>query len=81
MSENDNDPAAPGLRAFIRLVNHDGRLYPLLALLAQLPEHNRLPLDQEAPQSGQAAWDFVTKHWPPLADCIVAGVEPVLVKP
>ena len=62
-----------------QLVDHDGRLYPLYGLLAQLPEHNRMVLDQEAPQSGQAAWEFVTKHWPALADCIVAGVEPVSV--
>ena len=81
MSDNDNDSAAPGPRAVIQLVNHDGQLYPLHALLAQLPEHNRMVLDQEAPQSGQAAWGFVTKHWPALADCLAAGVEPVSVKP
>ena len=81
MSDNDNDPPASMAQTAIQLVNHDGRLYPLDALLAQLPEHNRMVLDEEAPQSGQAAWDFVTRHWPALADCIVAGVEPASVKP
>ena len=81
MSDNDNVPPASMPQTAIQLVDHDGRLYPLHALLAQLPNHNLLLLNQEAPQSGQAAWDFVTKHWPALADCLAAGVEPVSVKP
>ena len=78
---SDNDLPASRPETTIQLVNHDGQLYPIHALLGQLPEHNLLLLNQEAPQSGQAAWDFVTRHWPALADCIVARVEPASVKP
>ena len=72
------EPAAavpPAAETVITVVDHDGRLYLLDALLAQLPDPHRLELQDEAPRSGQEVWDTVTRRWPALAACIVAGVE------
>ena len=73
-----NEPTAvvpPAAATAVPVVDHDGRLYPLHTLLTQIPEDYRLELQDEAPRSGQEAWDTVTRRWPALAACIVAGVE------
>ena len=68
--EGAHSPRAP---ADPVLVDHDGRLYPLNVLLAQLPSTHVVDLDTAAPRSGQEAWDYVCRHWPTLAASIVAG--------
>jgi hypothetical protein len=66
---------SPADEPTILLVAHDGRLYALHALLAQLPAAYRLELQDAGPRSGQEAWDLVTRRWPALAACIAAGIK------
>lgn len=65
----------PAIETAVPVVDHDGRLYPLHTLLTQIPDAHRLELQDEVPRSGQEAWDTVTRRWPALAACIVAGVH------
>ena len=59
------------------LVDHDGRLYRLDELLAQLPPARAADLDAAAPRTGQETWDTICRRWPVLAASIVAGTRPV----
>jgi hypothetical protein len=54
------------------VVDHDGRSYPLEALLRGLTQDELWIVDQSAPRSGQELWDEVVRRWPALAEEIVA---------
>lgn len=67
-------PAAvpPGL-----LVDHDGRLYSIRALLALLPPALLADIAEAVPHSAQEAWDLCCRRWPNVAAEIAASVIPV----
>jgi len=58
------------------LVEHDGRVYPLAALLQHLAPHKLQEIGDTVPRSGQAMWDEVVRRWPALAAGIILDVQP-----
>ena len=59
------------------VVEHDGKIYPLEALLRGLTEDELSRVAQAAPRSAQYAWDEAVRRWPALMAEIVAGVTPI----
>jgi hypothetical protein len=60
----------------VALIEHDGRMYDLAALLHHLSPQEMREIDAAAPRSGQDLWDEVARRWPALAAEIVAGAQP-----
>ena len=72
------EPSAPlPLEHAFALVEHDGCMYDLGALVRHLSPLEVQELGEAAPRSGQEMWDEVARRWPMLAAEIVAGVTPV----
>ena len=65
----------PSEQAFA-LIEHDGRLYDLAALIQQLSPREVQEITAAAPRSGQEMWDEVVRRWPALAAEIVADARP-----
>jgi hemin uptake protein HemP len=60
----------------VALIEHDGRLYDLAALLQHLSPQEMREIDAAAPRPGQELWAEVARRWPALAAEIVAGARP-----
>ena len=58
----------------IAMVDHDGRLYDLAALIRHLSPDELRQVGATAPRSGQELWDEVVRHWPALAAEIASAV-------
>ena len=56
------------------VVEHDGSLYLLAALLAQLPDNVLADVDALVPWTAQAMWDLVVQRWPRRAKAAVGAV-------
>ena len=70
-------PPARPLEHELALIEHDGRMYDLAALIQQLSPQEVQEITAAAPRSGQEMWDEVVRRWPALAAEIVAGTRPV----
>ena len=46
------------------VVEHDGRLYLLAALLEQLPDRVLADVDGLVPRTAQETWDLMVRLWP-----------------
>ncbi len=63
------------------VIDHNGRVSDLAALIRHLSPAELREMGRIAPRSGQALWDEVVRRWPALAAEIVAGVEPLNLCP
>jgi hypothetical protein len=71
----DESPAVR-LDHALDLIEHDGRMYCLVALIRNLSPTEMQEIDATAPRSGQELWDEVVRRWPALAAEIMAGAQP-----
>ena len=68
------EPHRPIERGELLVVEHDGRLYSLAALLARLPDHVLDEIDALVPAASQETWDLVVRRWPRLAKAATGGL-------
>jgi hypothetical protein len=61
----------------LALIEHDGRLYDLAALVRNLSPAELQVIAAAGPRSSQEMWDHVMRCWPAMAAEIVAGARPV----
>ena len=56
------------------VVEHDGSLYLLAALLERPPDHVLADVDALVPWTAQATWDLVVRRWPRWAKAAAGAV-------
>ena len=56
------------------VVEHDGSLYSLVALLEGLPGRVLADIDAMVPWTAQATWDLVVRRWPQWAKVSTRGL-------